>query len=194
MKAGKRYWLTFLLLSLLAVNQLWAFDQKQQRINSIGLKLFRSLLASELDIDCKISADRQMSILFIYAREQAMAKQLADDFLKIGKQTKQGRIHQIPVSVTAVSADDLVMATQQHVAGAFIVDQMTERQLVKVINYARSKRIVVFSPYPGDVQAGVAAGLDIGVKVRPFLNMRALQASGLNIKKLFIKVSKRYED
>ncbi len=50
--------------------------------------------------------------------------------------------------------------------------------------------MILYSPFEGDVERGVTAGLSIEAKVLPFVNQRTLEASGVELKPFFLKVAK----
>jgi len=60
------------------------------------------------------------------------------------------------------------------------------------VRWSTAAKVVLYSPFDGDVERGAAAGLCIEAKVQPFLNMPALQAAGVEIKPFYVKVARVY--
>ena len=66
-------------------------------------------------------------------------------------------------------------------------------ELRHIVSYGIKNHIIVFSPFEGDVEKSITAGVFIGARVQPSINMKTLKASGIQIKFFFLKVAKKYE-
>jgi hypothetical protein len=55
------------------------------------------------------------------------------------------------------------------------------------------EHVIVYSAIEGHVEKGVLGGLDVGVRVLPYINVATLHASDVHLKELFLKVAKQHE-
>ncbi len=169
-------------------------DENDTRRVNIGLRLFRTLLASDQLLHKKINSEQKLNLLIVYHRDHLSADHYRQMLLNAGRAKQKGKIRGFPVQVSIVAADQLEQLKHNDIAGIFIVEKLPELKLQLLIGFAVVKQVIVYSPFEGDVQAGVAAGLDVGVRVRPFINLSAMKDANIRIKDLFLKVSKTYEN
>ncbi|MDX2110573.1 MAG: hypothetical protein SFY80_10070 [Verrucomicrobiota bacterium] len=78
-------------------------------------------------------------------------------------------------------------------SGIFIAEPLSPDELQQIIQFANTNHVLLFSPFEGDVEAGAATGFIVEVKVQPFLNRKALQQAGINLRPLYLKVSKLHD-
>ncbi len=78
------------------------------------------------------------------------------------------------------------------VAGIFITEKI-DPGLDAVIRFAVENHAIVFSPFEGDVEAGVTGGIVISGRLLPYVNMEALRVSGIQIKPFFLKITEQYK-
>ncbi len=71
---------------------------------------------------------------------------------------------------------------------------MNVEQLQTLTAFANAQRLVVFSPFEGDVERGVQSGIAVEARVRPYVNTKALRAAEVRLKSFFMKVAKAYEE
>lgn len=157
----------------------------QDRRAEAGVRLFRALLAADLDLQKKTAGNNQLLIAFFYAADARRAKAAATAFA--------GDIR--GMSVTSEATNDATFASLggRVPAGIFIFDPLPKPALQALIHYGIDHHIIVYSPFEGDVESGVLAGLSIEAQVRPFLNQATLDASHIAIKPFFLKVSKVFQ-
>jgi len=193
-------WLTkFLVLLIIAklcfgAPLVFAYDDNTERRINIGLRLFRTLLASDINLQQKTDEHNQLNLLLISSNDISVAQVYEDKFLNIGRGNKKGFIHNFPIKLTTIMVSGLSAFQQSPVAGIYILDKLSDTQLQAVISYGIAQKIIVYSPFEGDVEQGVSAGIAIGIQVRPFINKQTLEKSHLAIKDLFLKVAKLYEN
>src|SRR5262249_46453671 len=107
-----------------------------------------------------------------------------------GESGKAG-IRDLPVSIVRVgSLAQLAQIAQP--AGVFLASAQNPGDLAQLIRWSTDAHVVLYSPFEGDVEHGVAAGLAVEGKVQPYLNTGALQAAGVEIKPFYLKVAKTY--
>jgi hypothetical protein len=179
----------YILFSCIAVmilsdERAFPVERDELRVNA-GIDLFPSLIAADLDIEKKRGSDGTITLLLFYTDNRAQAVSMSER-LSEGK-----KIRNIPIRVEI--SNDLTMRvyTDNPPAGIFLTQPLYEG-LPEIIKYATDKGIILFSPFQGDVENGVLGGLHISDRVLPYINKSAMNATGINIKQFFIRVSVIY--
>jgi len=178
-------------LSLLAPRLVQASTKEEQRAR-IGLQLFKSLLAADLGIEERAQND-ELAVVFLYARGEGSALELAEIFgAKEAEGTAAGpSVRGIPLRIV-VSEDRTLTGNRDRPAAIFLTEPMSDAALERLVRYGIDHRVLVYSPFEGDVEKGVAAGLYIGAQVRPYVNLATLKASGIRLKSFFLRAARTY--
>ncbi|NRB41513.1 MAG: hypothetical protein HRU20_24080 [Pseudomonadales bacterium] len=162
-------------------------DSFTDRRAVVGLKLFRTLLVADTGYQHHITPDGRLNVSLIYLHDLKTASQLAEQL-----SSELTQLHDIPVTVFTVTLQDYLNKKSQRSLGIFIADKFDLPRLQQLVKSSVAHKQILFSPYEGDVEKGVLAGLSVESRVRPYLNMQTLKKSQLKIKPFFIKVSKKY--
>ena len=184
--------LVWIALFCLANAGLNAGEMIDARIN-IGLKLFRAILAADLKIKTKINSNAELPLLLIYKDNINKGKKYAKNLLDLGKKNGHAQIKNIPIKVSFVHYQFFTSEKNDLPAGIFLLDKMSAEELAPIISFAIKNHIIVYSPFDGDIEKDITAGLSIGARVRPIINVKTLNASQIQIKPFFLKVAKKYE-
>ncbi|GAA6130161.1 hypothetical protein [Halopseudomonas sabulinigri] len=163
-------------------------DSFSERRVLVGLKLFRTLVAADLDIDTKISGDNQLNLLLVYADDETTAS----NYQKALEQDVDS-LNGTPVSVRVSALSALLQPTSSKPAAIFVSQALRDSERDALVRYSIANNIIVFSPFEEDVERGVLAGLSVQATVRPLINMQTLSAGQFNIKPFYLKVAKHYE-
>ncbi|MCP4697536.1 MAG: hypothetical protein GY862_11885 [Gammaproteobacteria bacterium] len=177
--------ISLLLYILLSFLDSLADNYMERRILA-GSKIFRTLMAADMDIAKKIDAQGQLVLVLVY-RDNPDVSQKAADTLRL----KAAAIKDLPLNIKQMPLS--AVNKQDKIAGVFIAQNLSRKELQRLIDYSVKHSIVLYSPFEGDVEQGVTAGLLVEARVQPYLNMAALKVARLRIKPFFIKVSKIYE-
>ncbi|MBF0152964.1 MAG: hypothetical protein HQL64_04405 [Magnetococcales bacterium] len=153
----------------------------------LGVKMFPTLVGSNLDIEKQKNQDGELSLLIIY-QDDFKAGQQVNDILTNTTKT----IVKSPVRIRLAAVSELGSIVDP-VAGAFIAEQLSSVLRFEVIRFATQKRAVVFSPFAGDVEGGIMTGIHVATQVQPALNNRVIHASGMRLNQILFKVAKVYE-
>lgn len=175
--------ISFVLLGLLlsVPSQSLVADAFSERRAQVGIKLFRTLLAAELNASASESP-----VYFVYANDRNQAEKYAQQFTD-GVPDNAAR------DTETVALSSLLKGQQRPAGALFVSQRLNADELEALVDYAASQKIISFSPYEGDVEAGVLGGLSVEATIKPFINMNTLTASGINIKDFYIRVAKQYE-
>lgn len=159
-----------------------SYDDRRVRT---GARLFRSLLAADVALERKIGTDGRLHVL-VYADDADVAAEVAR--LIAPADTDQGAVRGLPVSVGIV--EELPSVDSAAPVGLFLATAPAAADLDRLIGWGIAEGVILYSPFEGHVERGVLAGLSIEARVRPFLNQRTLDASGIALKPFYLRVAK----
>ncbi|MCB1916604.1 MAG: YfiR family protein [Rhodocyclaceae bacterium] len=181
-------WAIAAALSLLASSWLGAIaaDEQDARRLAVGINLFPAVLAADQDIAAKRDGSGPLRLLLVHRDEGALIEELAATL------RDKGAIRGIPLHVEIVAVDNLAAFEGEQAAGVFLAQRLGE-DIAAILNFSRRHQLLTFSPFEGDVERGVVAGMAVSDRVMPYVNVEAISASGLRIKPFFLKIAERYE-
>lgn len=162
-------------------------DSFENRRIRTGARIFRSLLAADIDLAAKAKARAGLRIWVIGNGD---ALQL-DVHELIASQTDAQRsaIQTLPVKITGYQQFDQISALAAPVA-VFFASAPNEAEFKKWLDWSAKTRTILFSPFDGHVERGMTAGISIQAKVQPLLNQSQAQALDLKLKPFFLRVTK----
>ena len=164
-------------------------DFTQRRITA-GAKIFRALLAADVDIAGKTGSDGKLKLCLLYVGDAENAKKAAETLL--GRDNS--RIRKIDVRIEIVSFSRFTEDHTERIAGIFLTQPLQDTKLNLLIDRSSQQQMVVFSPFEGDVERGVQSGIAVEARVRPYLNIKALRTAKVRLKSFFMRVAKQYEE
>ncbi|WP_430461492.1 hypothetical protein ACQUQU_01575 [Thalassolituus sp. LLYu03] len=188
-KGGWRSWLSLslmLVLCALPSHSLLA-DAFSDRRAYVGLKLFRTFVGADLALEQKLGADQKLDISLVYAANDSDARdyqQALSDSLP--------SVRELAVNIRLRALDDLLHGDVPP-AAVFIAEKLSRAELDALVRYCTEHKVVLFSPFEGDVENGVLGGLAVEASVRPLINMATLRRSGIELKSFYLTVAKHYD-
>ncbi|MBF0461926.1 MAG: hypothetical protein HQL87_11060 [Magnetococcales bacterium] len=181
--------LAVLLLTLIGcVTEGVCLGSRNEYYLQLGIKMFPSLVGGNLDLAAQKNAAGKLLLLVVYRENRASGEQVANT-LNNSIQV----IDQFPIQVALCMVDECRAFAQEAVAGVFLAEPLTARQIEAIKQFSIHTKAVLFSPFEGDVQNGIMTGLFISTQVKPALNLLTLRQSGIRMNTLFLKVAKTYE-
>jgi hypothetical protein len=178
------------ILACLLASSLFA-DEVHERRATAGLRLFRALLAADMNLPAKIIAPNEVLVVFLYVKDRRRAETLARRFVD---EAKDGNKLRGLTVVTEVSNDpSLESHAARSPAGVFIAEAPSRGALGTLIQAGIQRHVIVYSPFEGHVESGVLGGVSVEAQVRPFLNRATLQASQITLKPFFLDVAKVFQ-
>ena len=91
-----------------------------------------------------------------------------------------------------VRVEELQATGPRAVAAVFIAEPLRREAIGALIRFGVERHVIIYSPFEGDVEQGIAGGLSIEAQMRPFVNTAALRASQVTLKEFFLKVAKAF--
>ena len=167
-------------------------DAYHDRRAETGIKLFRALLAADLDLERKATADGRLLVLFFYTDDRKRAEELAKAFGKAPAPGAVEPVRGLPVSLESTADPSFAQYPARVPAGIFLAQAPDAQALRAIIRFGIAKRVIVYSPFEGHVESGVLGGLAVEAQVRPYINQGTLTASNIRLKDFFLKVTKVY--
>ena len=182
--------LAMLLFALLLACNLVAVafaDSFEDRRVRTGARIFRSLLAADIDLAAKAKARAGLRI-WVIGKGDALQLDVHE---LIASQTDAQRsaIQTLPVQITGYQQFDQISALAAPVA-VFFVSSPNEAEFKKWLDWSAKTRTILFSSFDGHVERGMTAGISIQAKVQPLLNQSRAQAIDLKLKPFFLRVTK----
>ena len=153
---------------------------------------FRAMLAADTEIEQKVDGDGALRILVVHAGDTDAAKLLID---KVAVRDAGNAIEPIrgrPVHLEAARVDEALGAQKAPIAGMIVAEPLGKDQIQRLIRTTAERRVILYSPFEGDVERGVSGGLSIQAQVRPFINSQSLRAGQIVLRESFLKVAKVY--
>lgn len=164
-------------------------DANQDRRVEIGVRLFRALLAADVDLKNRTLEDGRLLVVFFYTDDSKRALGVAKAFSKGEEKGAEG-VRGIPTVTEAASDVGFADYAGRRPAAVFLVQPPPGEGLRAIVRYGIANSVVVYSPFEGHVESGVLGGLAIEAQVRPFINLTTLEASRITLKDFFLKVTK----
>jgi hypothetical protein len=165
-----------------------ADDFTERRITA-GARIFRALLAADMDIQSKASPRGELRLCLLYLDDTRNAEIAA---ATLGHRD-DSRIRKMKIRIEILSFAKCFAKSQPRFAGIFLTQRLNEAQLKTLVAFSKARHMVVFSPHEGDVERGVQSGIAVEARVRPYLNPVALRDAQVRLKTFFMKVAKAYE-
>lgn len=176
--------LLWLFIAVLSADLL-AQDTLNPRV-VIGANLLPSVLAANESLEQLAGSQKAITVFIVYTGERELAEEIARKLSKIEK------VRQLPLHTRVMSYEELMQQQPQAYGALFLVEKM-ERQRNQLIEMARKYKLILFSPFKGEVRKGVSAGIEVTNKVLPAVNSTTLTQSGIRLKAFFMRVAVEYD-
>lgn len=180
-------WLTLCLCVVLHAGltsggPLWQEEDLRLRV---GLKLFPAVLGAQESLDERVSAEGDLLVAVVYTDSRDAARQAVSALRAMDP------IRGHPLRVIALDAQALDTFEGGSLAGVFVAS--TGVQGARLRGWSERLRTLVFSPFPGDVEAGALAGIHVSDQILPFLNLEQAGRAGVRFKPFLLRVARRHE-
>jgi hypothetical protein len=152
----------------------------------IGINLLPAIIAANNNLTNQLDDENRLPVYILYKHNHDVAEKLTQQL------TRVGHIHNYQLLVTIVAADSLLLSNGLKPATVFIVEPMNDR-LDKIVNFAQKNRMLLFSPFKGDIQRGVMTGFRVTDRVLPMVNLESLRQARINLKAFFLRIAVKYE-
>lgn len=175
--------LAAMLLAALVAAPAAAQDALSPRLQ-IGIGILPAVIAANKQINSE--SPQPLKIYLVYKNNRHLAERLKPGLEKVD------RIRQRKLEIESITLGDLVASEPAPASAIFIAESLGE-DLEPLIEFVEQKKVLLFSPFKGDVERGVAAGFRVTDKVLPMVNMTALKQSNIQLKAFFLRVAVKHE-
>ena len=151
----------------------------------VGLDLFPSLLAADRDIAAKVGPDGRLLLVLVHRNDGEDLQPFIDRLRRIGS------IRNVPIRVESVFLP-LKPSKDEVPAGIFIMQRLTRSEVRQVARFGEQYQVVTFSPFAGDVEEGILAGIFITDQILPYVNLATMKRSSIRLKPFFLRIAKVY--
>ena len=179
--------LAFGILLLLASGVALAASDDGLMRAEVGLKLFHAMMLADQDAAARADADGILTVLMVYTDDENQARYLATTL-----EHDITPIHGLQVNIRIMALARFRTISDLRPMAIFITQHLQDADLQKLVQLSIRQRVLLFSPFEGDVEQGVLGGLSVRTSVRPYINMHTLRQSGVRIKPFYLKVARQY--
>ncbi|NEX16121.1 MAG: hypothetical protein C1943_05670 [Halochromatium sp.] len=179
--------LLLLLLLWLSLSTAWAlslWQEEQQRLR-VGLNLFPAVLGAQERLSAQQTAEGALEIVVVYRSTDKAAQQAASSLKALGK------VQGLPLRVSLLPIEQLKAAQGRPLAAIFVASSGLEPDRLRRLSELH--RVLVFSPFEGDVSAGAVAGIHVADRILPSINLAQARRAGLSFKPFFLRVAHHAE-
>ena len=166
-----------------------ASDEFTDRRLTIGARIFRALLAADVDLDRKTAGGDELKLCLLYLDDSTNAEVVAGTLSRRDDPRIRGKEIQIESLPYAECLDD----PADHYVAVFLTQRLNDAELSRLVTLSSRRNLIVFSPFEGDIERGVQSGIAVEARVRPYLNLTALRNAGIELKSFFMEVAKKHE-
>lgn len=181
-------WLTPLLLLLCSLQSpgatagtLW--PEERQHL-TIGLRLFPACLAADTELAQRVDAEGQLRIIVVHPDDPDTAAEVVTSLQRLG------RVRDWPLAVEAITPEELFRLPEQPLAAIFVAAPRFEAELLEE---AVRRKALLFSPFRGDVERGVMAGISVSDRILPYVNLPQAERAGIRFKPFFLRAARQHE-
>ncbi len=161
---------------------LW--EEEQQRFR-VGLKIFPACLGAVENLDDRLASDGSLQVLVVYEGSDAAAIKAVTSLNGIGK-VRGLTLNAKALSVTALDED-----REAEVSAIFVASVGLDPRHLRT--WSERYRVLVFSPFDGEVEAGAVAGLYVADRILPYINLTQSQRAGIRFKAFFLQVARQHD-
>lgn len=151
----------------------------------IGLNLVPAVLAANKKLNSELNQE-SLTIYIVYVHNKPGAIKSQTRLESIG----HIRNHELKLEV--IHLYDLIDRKIGSKDAIFINDNI-KHDLNKLIRFAHTQQVILFSPFKGDVKKGAMSGFEVSNKVLPAVNLKAMRNSNIELKAFFLRIAVKYD-
>lgn len=175
------------IVMFMCVSQVFA-DSMQERRITISASIFPKIIAVDQDLANKLDKEGYVRLAIIYSSSKTKAQKISKIMTRKVKNIAGNKI-----KIELIDINNRGFEDREKLTGIFFVDEMTDDELGKLVSYSSENNVLLFSPFEGDIERGVMSSIFVGIKIRPYFNVKSMKLANVNLKPALIKVSKTYE-
>jgi len=151
-----------------------------------SLEWFPKIINIDRELSQKRTPQGNLNVVFVYQNNREAVERIAKNF-----QQRFPRIGQYTVQVLIVNTQ--VLPSLNYVSAVFIGELLNKSEIKTILKYAENERVLIFSPFKGDVEKGIASGIATAGRIQPYFNKSALRRANLMLDEHVLNSAKLYE-
>lgn len=168
------------LVSLAAL--LWEEDAQRLRI---GLKLFPACLGALESFPSSATRAGAWRVVVVHRGDPDTAREARAALAALGS------VRGLPLSARVAEVEELEALDEAAVSAIFVVSLELESSRLRA--WSERYGVLVFSPFAGDVERGAVAGIAVGERIQPAVNLTQAARAALVFKPFFLRVARQHE-
>jgi len=174
----------FVMLLPFVTSNLSAQETLSPRLQ-IGIGLLPAVIAANKSLQPQNNG-ASLPIYLVYRNNRQFAERLEPGLRKIKA------IRGYSLAINKLSLEQLLESNPVPMSTIFIVEPIDD-ELDNLISFSQQRRLLLFSPFKGDVERGAMTGFKVTDKVLPMVNIAALRESNIQLKAFFLRIAVKYE-
>ena len=151
-----------------------------------SLEWFPKIISIDKNLKQKETPQGNLNLIFIYQNDRNYVEQLAGNFQQRFPRISNAGVQTLVVNIRA-------LPSMNNISAVFVAEHLVPADIQLLNHYAQIKNILVFSPFVGDVEQGVTAGISTQGRIQPYFNSHALKSTHLQLNENVLKTAKIYE-
>lgn len=156
---------------------LWEEDSQRLRL---GLRLFPACLGALEHTPVSAIRAGAWQVVVVHRNDPDTAQQVREHLETIPS------IQGLPLAVESMDADVFDQRSDLAVSAVFIASVNLDSQRLR--EWSERYRILVFSPFLGDVARGAVAGFHVSERILPSVNFTQAERAGIAFRPFFLQV------
>lgn len=170
-------------LFLVFGSNLYALHHLSPRLQ-IGINLLPAVMAADTSLKSLRGRNLGLTVWIVYQSDRSLAQGAANKLSQV--KTVRG----LPLSTRLASEEELLNSRLQTGSAVLLVEEA--KSLQKLITFSTEQRVLLFSPFKGDVKRGVMSGFEITNKVLPAINISAINRANIHLKAFFLRIAVKH--
>jgi len=160
------------------------YDERRVRM---AARLMRALLAADTGVADKVGSDGWLEVIVLGSgrpRIDALPELIAPP----DENSDVAQVRGLPLRV--LQARELPDQGAARPMAVFLGEPLGDVEFQRILGWCIRERVILYSPFEGDVERGATAGLSVRAKVQPYLNRDTLASSQIELQACFIQHSR----
>lgn len=166
-----------------------SYDERRVRT---AARLMRALLSADAGIVDKAGADGWLEVL-VLGDAPLRVDGLPELIAPPDDENTPAAVKGLPLRVREVRRVPDQSGTEPDEArpvAVFLAAPLSDAEFQRLLEWCIRERVILYSPFEGDVERGATAGLSVQAKVQPYLNRQTLSSSQIELQAFFVEHSR----
>lgn len=144
------------------------------------------LLLMDYEFENKVAQDT-VCVLIVYEKDDYIG---AKELQKHIEHIYENRLKSYKLFIETATYSEL--SDYNETVNLFYLFPASKENITLAVNKAKTSQALTFSYMSGDLKNGVMSSVLVGLKVKPILNLRAIEDNKITLRPVLLKISKIY--